>query len=117
MNYRPEYKHQFGRDVERYAGLKVRIEKKVLSILEDPYHNIEPLDDRPGHHFKGIRSRRIDRNFRILFSICEECRKLFPSDAEVKPCRHCDPSLSDRTVVFFIVRPHKKVYKANKPVG
>ncbi len=117
MTYIPKYRPQFAKDVKRYAGLKSRIEKKVLSILKDPYHNTEPLEDRPGHHLKGIRSKRVDRNFRILFSICEECQKLFSPATEAKPCRYCEPSLHGTTVIFFTVRPHKKVYKTDKPVG
>ena len=117
MKYTPKFRPQFDRDIKRYANHKARIKKKVLAILEDPYHNTEPLDDRPGHSLKGIRSKRIDRNFRILFSVCEECRRLFPRQSAALPCRHCHADLPGTTVIFFAAGPHEKIYKTTKPVG
>ena len=115
MTYKPLYKPQFADDVKTYASLKKQIEKKVESILEDPYHNTEPLEKKAGHDLRGLRSKRVDKNFRIIFAICEECRKLFPE--KEKPCRYCDSTIPAKSVIFFTVRPHKVVYKEDKPVG
>lgn len=74
MSFIPYYKPQFVRDVKTYASMKSQIEKKVKSILADPYHNTEPLGNFPGHDLRGLRSKRVDKNFRIIFAICEECK-------------------------------------------
>lgn len=43
-------------------------------------------------------------NFRIVFVICEECRR-------VPECRFCFcEGLSDETVVFLTVGPHDRAY-------
>lgn len=115
MKYTPHYKPQFGDDVKTYASLKKQIEKKVESILEDPYHNTEALEKKGGHDLRGLRSKRVDKNFRIIFAICEECKELFPE--KEKPCRYCDLDLPAKSVVFFTVRPHKIVYKEDKPLA
>ena len=115
MTYTPFYKPQFAADLKTYASLKKQIENKVMAILENPYHNTEPLEKVGKNDLRGLRSKRIDKNFRIIFAICEEGRKLFP-DKE-KPCRYCDPDLPRKGVIFFTVRPHKIVYREDKPVG
>ncbi|MBA4423816.1 MAG: hypothetical protein C0390_12095 [Syntrophus sp. (in: bacteria)] len=115
MKYTARYKPEFLEDMTTYASMKARIEKKVLAILDAPYHNTEPLEKRPGHDLRGIRSKRIDRNFRILFTICEECRRLFPDKG--KACRYCDPKLPAGCIIFFTVKPHKVVYLEDKPIS
>lgn len=114
MKYIPHYKPQFGEDVKTYVSLKKQIEKKVEAIIENPYYNTEPLEEKKGHDLRGLRSKRIDKNFRIIFAICEECKKLFPEKG--KPCRYCDDKLPVKSIVFFTVRPHKIVYKEDKPI-
>lgn len=114
MSFIPYYKPQFAKDVKTYASMKSQIEKKVKSILADPYHNAEPLGNRSGHDLRGLRSKRVDKNFRIIFAICEECKELFPE--KEKPCRYCNQDLPVKSVVFFTVRPHKVVYDEKKPM-
>jgi len=49
-------------------------------------------------------SARIDSNFRIVFVVCEECRK-------VPECEYCFcEDLPDKTVMFLTVGPHDKAY-------
>jgi len=104
-SYRGVYEKQFVRNLQRYAALKERIKKKVESLLDNPYQNTEALADAAGRlNLKGCRSARIDRNFRIVFVICEECRTI--PDCEF--C-FCD-GFSDDTVVFLTVAPHDKAY-------
>ncbi|KAF1079911.1 MAG: hypothetical protein GQF41_3809 [Candidatus Rifleibacterium amylolyticum] len=114
MTFTPHYKPQFFKDVKTYASMKSQIEKKVNSILADPYHNTEPLGSQKGHDLRGLRSKRVDKNFRIIFAICEECKELFPEKDQ--PCRYCDPNLPAKSVIFFTARPHKVVYKEKKPL-
>lgn len=119
MKYIPKYKPQFAKDVKKYSGKKKQIKSKIESIIEDPYNNSELLEDRLGYNLKGIRSKRIDRNFRILFAICEECKKLFEFMPEKKNCKYCDldsMNLPINTLIFYTVKPHKIVYKEDKPL-
>jgi len=115
MIYTPLYKPQFAEDLKTYASLKKQIENKVKALLDNPYHNTEPLEKIGKHDLRGLRSKRIDKSFRIIFAICEECRKLFPE--KEKPCRYCEPGLPKKAVIFFTIRPHKIVYKEDKPIG
>lgn len=114
MSFIPFYKPQFAKDVKTYASMRSQIEKKVKNILADPYHNTEPLGNKEGHDLRGLRSKRVDKNFRIIFSICEECHRFF--SGKEKPCRYCDMELPYSSIVFFTVRPHKIVYKEKKPL-
>jgi mRNA-degrading endonuclease RelE of RelBE toxin-antitoxin system len=74
-------------------------------VIEDPYAQTEFLGDVSGKlNLKGCRSARIDRNFRIIFVICEECRR-------IPRCEYCFcENLPDNTIVFLTVGPHDKAY-------
>jgi Txe/YoeB family toxin of Txe-Axe toxin-antitoxin module len=115
MKYNSKFKPQFKKDIKKYKSFKKRIQKKVDSIIEDPYHNTEMLEDKQNYKLYGLRSKRIDRNFRIIFAICEECRGLF-TENDNRPCYYCDKTLPDKTIIFFCAQPHEKAYNKNKPV-
>ena len=115
MTYSPLYKPLFLKDLKTYSSLKQQIEKKVKQILKDPYHNTKPLEKQGKYDLKGLRSKRVNKNFRIVFAICEECKILFPEQETL--CQYCDPSLPEKTIIFFIARPRKTVYENNKPLG
>lgn len=69
-----------------------------------PY-NTERLEDITGKlNLVGWKSMRIDRNFRIIYVICEECRKI--SDCEYCFCEN----FPDETVVFLTIGPHDRAY-------
>jgi hypothetical protein len=53
---------------------------------------------------RGCRSARVDRNFRVIYVVCEECRRI--SDCQFCFCE----GLGDKTVVFLTVGPHDKAY-------
>ena len=103
--YEARYEKQFVRNLERYAALRERIKQRVERVLDDPYAATEFLADRSGKlNLRGCRSIRIDRNFRIIFVICEECRK-------IPTCEYCFcDELPDQTVVFLTVGPHDQAY-------
>ncbi len=104
-NYGAVYEKMFVGNLNRYAAIKQNVKRRIDRILEAPYHNTELLGDVTGKlNLKGCRSARIDRNFRVIFVICEECREI----AECEYC-FCD-NLSDQTVVFLTVGPHDKAY-------
>lgn len=99
------YEKLFVSNLKKYSSLKDRIRKKAEKLLENPYYNTEALaDDRRKLNLSGCRSARIDRNFRIIFVICEECRA-------VPYCEFCFcDNLPGNTVVFLTVGPHDSAY-------
>ena len=104
-NYKGIYEKQFMKNLKRYASLKKQIRRSAVRVLFDPYYNTERLEDISGKlNLVGCRSMRVDRNFRIIFVICEECRK-------IPKCEYCFcEDLPDETVVFLTVGPHDKAY-------
>ena len=74
-------------------------------VMDDPYSHTEFLGDISGKlNLKGCRSARIDRNFRIIFVICEECR-------HIPQCEYCFcDNLPDNAILFLTVGPHDKAY-------
>ncbi len=104
MTHRAIYTAHFQKRYQTFQSMQARIEKVVLQILADPYTKTERLVHKSGHNFKGCRSARIGRNFRILFVICRECR-------QEPACEYCFcEGLTDDTVVFLTVGPHDKAY-------
>ncbi len=103
--YQPELTRLFQKNVRRYAGLRGQIQRHVDEILADPYSNSERLGKVPkGLDLRGCRSVRITQNFRLIFVVCEECRR-------VPACRYCFcDDLPDETVIFLTVGPHKRAY-------
>ena len=57
--------------------IRQALKRRIERILGDPYHNTEFLGDATGKlNLAGCRSARVDRNFRIIFVVCEECRNI-----------------------------------------
>ena len=96
---------RFVRNQRRYRSLQEHIQRHVDQVLDDPYRGAERLGKRAGGlDLRGCRSVRVTRNFRIIFVICEECRR-------VPECRFCFcEGLPDETVVFLTVGPHERAY-------
>ena len=104
-NYEAVYEKLFARNLRRYSSVQRSIKRRVERVLIDPYYNTETLGDASEKlNLLGCRSARIDRNFRLIFVICEECR-------DIKECEYCFcEDLPDKTVVFLTVGPHDKAY-------
>jgi mRNA-degrading endonuclease RelE of RelBE toxin-antitoxin system len=104
-DYEAVYEEKFKRNLRRYSSKRKNIKQRVERVLADPYQDTEFLTDLSGKlNLKGCRSTRIDRNFRIIFVICEECRK-------IPECEYCFCNvLDDKMVVFLTVGPHDKAY-------
>jgi len=41
---------------------------------------------------------------------------MFPEDNDKKVCEFCTPEFSEKTIIFFTVKPHKTAYKNKKPL-
>ncbi len=104
-NYTAVFEKQFIQNLRRYTSLRQRIKRRIDRILSNPYINTEALADASGKlNLRGCRSARIDKNFRLIFVICEECRQM-------PECDYCFCNdLSDKTVVFLTVGPHDSAY-------
>ena len=104
-DYEAAYEDLFVRNLRRYASIRKAIKRRAKKVLEDPYTGTEALGDISGRlNLIGCRSIRIDRNFRIVFVVCEECR-------HIPECAYCFcDDLPDKTVVFLTVGPHDKAY-------
>ncbi|MDY6790839.1 MAG: hypothetical protein SWH54_06175 [Thermodesulfobacteriota bacterium] len=104
-DYQAVYEDLFVRNLRRYASIRKAIRRLVERVLEDPYMNTEALGDISNRlNLTGCRSARIDRNFRIIFVICEECKN-------INDCEYCFcDNLPDKTVVFLTFGPHDKAY-------
>ena len=104
-DYEAVYEEKFLRNLRLYSSIRKNIKRRVERVLSDPYQNTEVLFDVSGKlNLRGCRSVRVDRNFRVIFVICEECRN-------IQECEFCFcENLPDKTVVFLTVGPHDKAY-------
>jgi mRNA-degrading endonuclease RelE of RelBE toxin-antitoxin system len=104
MSYQPAYTSRFDKRYETFRSLHSRIAEVVAQVIADPYAGTERLGKKGKLNLKGCRSAHVGMNFRIIFVICDECRK----EPECEYC-FCE-GLSDQTVVFLTVGPHDKAY-------
>ena len=107
-DYEALYEEEFVRNLRRYSSIRQNIKRRVERVLSDPYQNAEAIADASGKlNLKGGRGARVDRNFRLIFVICEECRN-------TPECEYgyCD-DLPDKTVVFLTLGPHERAYATN----
>ena len=103
--YTDVYEAQFVKNLRLYSAARKQIKRRVERTLANPYENTEFLGDISGKlNLRGCRSVRVDRNFRIIYVICEECR-------HIKDCQFCFCNgLDDKTVIFLTVGPHDRAY-------
>ena len=103
--YEAKYEELFLNNLKRYRSLRQNIKRRVDRVIANPYHNTEALGDMSTKlNLRGCRSARVDRNFRIVFVICKECR-------EIPECEFCFcDDLPDKTIVFLTVGPHDSAY-------
>jgi len=103
--YKAVYEALFVRNLRRYSSVRRAAKRLIERLLDDPYHNTEALGDVTGKlNLLGCRSARIDRNFRVIFVICEECR-------QIEQCEFClCEGHADKIIVFLTVGPHDRAY-------
>jgi mRNA-degrading endonuclease RelE of RelBE toxin-antitoxin system len=105
MAYQAEYTPLFEKSLKRYQNMRRRIRRRVEGVVQDPYAGTEHLGRvAGGKDLRGCRSIRVTRSFRIIFVVCEKCRR-------VPECKFCFcEGLPDKTVVFLAVGPHERAY-------
>jgi len=101
------YSEEFARNLQKYRALARRIERKIDLLVRDPYRNCR--SELLVGNLKGLRCARLTKSIRIIFAICEECRKR--GWQELNGCSEtlCR-QLPSRTVIFFTVDVHEKAY-------
>jgi len=97
-NYEGFFTDDFIDGLRHFRSLNKQIRKKVDAILLDPYYNSEPLGRGRWADLRGLRSKRVNRNIRIIFLICEETP-------------HPDCADHKNRILFLIVGPHDKAYQ------
>ena len=45
LPYADQYYKLFSENYRRYASIRARIDRKIVQVCKDPYHNTEILDD------------------------------------------------------------------------
>ena len=104
-SYEEGWGPRFAKAYRRYKSLRHLIDRRMAQVLADPYAGTERLGKVSGGvDLRGCRSIRVTRNFRIIFVICEECRR-------VPECKFCFcEGLPDSSVIFLTVGPHERAY-------
>ena len=85
------YEERFVQNLARYSSLRQRIRRRVEQIPG-------------GFDLRGYRSARVDRNFRVIFLVCQEYRQF--QGRQYPRCEGQD----DEIVIFLTVGPHDRAY-------
>ena len=106
-DYKPYFTKEFKNRIQKYQSLKKQIANKIRQLLKDPYRAAK--SEQLVGNLKGLRSARVTRSIRIIFAICEECRK--NSNEELVECSSelCE-RMADDVVIFLTFDVHEKVY-------
>ena len=92
---------------KKYRHFKKLLANKIQLLTQFPY--TASKSEMLVGQLKGLRSARLTKSFRIIFSICEECRaRKFQNLVGCSPiiCK----KLSSNTIVFLTLGTHDKAY-------
>lgn len=93
LAYQPHFKRALKKFSKKYPELTRRAEKAIKELALDPYRKSKSLEGE----LRGKRKMRVG-DCRIIFSICEECRKL--GYVRINRCIDCE-SQTDDTIKFL----------------
>jgi mRNA-degrading endonuclease YafQ of YafQ-DinJ toxin-antitoxin module len=92
---------------KKYQHIKKLLANKIKLLVENPYTSCK--SELLVGELKGLRSARITKSFRVIFSVCEECRA-----RKFQKLVGCSLSICERldlkTIVFLTIGPHDKIY-------
>jgi len=95
------------KQAKKYRHIKKVLANKINLLSENPYTNCK--SELLVGELKGLRSARITKSFRVIFSICEECRA-----RKFQKFVGCSLSICEKmdlkTIVFLTFGPHDKIY-------
>ena len=87
----------------RFRGLRDRIESRIVELLKDPYRAARA--ERLRYQYAGLRSAHVMDATRLIYRLCEECRRL--GDQSRRPLHCCrDDATADRTVNLLCLSEH-----------
>jgi mRNA-degrading endonuclease YafQ of YafQ-DinJ toxin-antitoxin module len=98
------FSESFLRSLKKHSSLKEAIKRKVDMIIQNPVSLGEPLKG----NFRGFYSSTVKKNFLIIFTYCNSCRK--KGDDKIILCSDC-PECSDDNLKFIEIGPHDRVYE------
>ena len=103
--HQAHFEDRFIQNRDRHSNLSKFIQRRINRILEDPYTSTELLRQVPnGLDLRGYRSARVDRNFRVIFVICDEYQHI--KGRQFSACE----GKEDEAVIFVTVGTHDRAY-------
>lgn len=102
LAYTSHFKRAIKKFSKKYPELVKRVEKAIPELSLDPYRKSESLKGE----LRGKRKMRVG-DCRVIFSICEECRKL--GYTRINRCIDCE-SQTDDTIKFFNIELRPRAY-------
>ena len=98
--YSAAYTAEFAGQLEsrEFRSIAAVIREKCALILGDPYGACR--SERLRHELSGKRSAQVDRGVRLIYTICEECRRLGDEERNQLDC--CLAETCDLTRVTFL---------------
>jgi mRNA-degrading endonuclease YafQ of YafQ-DinJ toxin-antitoxin module len=105
--YKTYFTPEFSEQAKKYGHLKKVLANKIKLLSVNPYTNCK--SELLVGELKGLRSARITKSFRVIFSVCEECRaRKFQKfvGCSLSICEKMD----SKTMVFLTFGPHDEVY-------
>lgn len=90
-------------DDRRYRARRREIERRIDLLRQDPYRAAHA--ERLKHDFAGLRSARLFGGVRVIYRICEECRRL--GEQRRSPLDCCfSGATPDRTINLLCLSEH-----------
>lgn len=98
--YSPTFEKQMRKVGKKNKNFLQRVRKKIDDLRQDPYHNAPFAKGQ----WRGKRHIYISRTDRLLFAICEECRR--ENHQRFNQCLDCDVTADNVFVVFLCIFGH-----------
>lgn len=106
--YEGRYTKRFKNRLEEppFNQLKEKISEKCQMILQHPLSACK--SELLKHSYKGKRSGRLDRQYRIIYTVCSECHKQGYQEANLLNCPDCK-DVPMETVTFLDITDHYRI--------
>ena len=105
--YKPYFTPEFFKQAKKYRHLKKSLARKISLLTQNPYVNCK--SELLVGELRGLRSARITKSFRVIFSVCEECRARKFQNAVGCSLSICEGT-NAKTIVFLTLGPHDEAY-------
>jgi len=114
MTYIPKYTKRWILNLKKYASLQKSILSKVTKILENPeIHTREILKGKSGDRkidITGLRSAEVREKYRIIFVLCEDCKKKQLKRQGIFFCENCEEENQEQIIKFLAFGSHDDAY-------